>query len=201
MKKSELIACAVGILVGAAATWYVLPQAHHHSLDGLHPNANPNDDEYHVHADFHIVINDELLDLSTDRYMTSATQTLHPDTHLHDGEGDVKHIHAEGVTFVDFLSSLGIELTADCIELTEASYCSDTQNELSLFIDHERYTGDITTYIPQDDERILLYYGQADNPKLTNYLEAVPNDACIYSGTCPERGTAPPESCGLTCEL
>jgi len=65
----------------------------------------------------------------------------------------------------------------------------------------ENYTSPITTYVPVDDDRILLYYGEATNTMIATYLENIPDDSCYYSGTCPERGVAPDEECGLTCEL
>lgn len=199
--NQELLACFVGMLIGGAATWFLLPaQDHMHSEQ--HPIADPYDSEYHVHADFHIVVNGELVDLSDDMFMTTAEQSFHPDAHLHDNDGDVKHIHAENVTFVDFLESLEIELTDDCITL-DNTYCSDESNQLAMYVNDTLYTDPITEYVPVDDDRILVYYGtnDPDPEQLQSYLDAVPADACYYSGTCPERGVAPPESCGLTCEL
>lgn len=159
----------------------------------------PVKDEYHVHADFHIVVLDTLVDLSDDQFQTTSHQTVHPDLHLHDNVGTVKHIHAEHKTFVEFLDSLGITLTNSCITLDE-TYCTDETNVLHLYVDGTQIE-DIGSYVPVDDEQILVYYGPADETTISSYLNAVPDDACYYSGTCLERGVAPPESCGLTCEL
>lgn len=195
----QIVAFIIGLLIGGFLVNMVIGDSHFHT--DQHPIADPYDTDYHVHADFHIVINDELVDLSTDKYMTTAEQALHPDAHLHDGEGDMKHIHAEGVTFASFLEALGIVLTSECVGVDGEEYCADDTKELTLYVENEPYTGDMIEYIPVDDERILLHYGLRENPNLDAYLDAVPDDSCIYSGTCPERGTAPPESCGLTCEL
>jgi hypothetical protein len=70
-----------------------------------------------------------------------------------------------------------------------------------LFVNGELFTSPITQYVPVDNDRILLYYGNYDLGTIQPYLDAIPNDACYYSGTCPERGIAPDEECGLTCEL
>jgi len=171
--------------------------ANHHDN---HPIADPFDSEYHVHADFHIVINGTLVNLDDNRFQTTSQQELHEGAHLHDNNGDVKHIHAEQVTFAGFLHSLGIALTDSCITL-DNTYCSGEVEEVLLFVNGELYATPISQYVPIDDDRILLYYGNYDLEAIQPYLDAVPDDACYYSGTCPERGVAPNEECGLTCEL
>lgn len=195
-----LSALVLGLAIGAGAASIILgssPLNHDHP----HPIADPADDEYHVHADFHIVIAGERLDLADPALMTTGEQELHPDVHLHDGNGEVQHLHAPGVTFAEFLASLGIELTNECLTVDEQEYCADETNELRLYVDGTQFEDNLTTYEPVDDEQILLYYGQPDAAAIETALEAVPDDACYYSGTCPERGVAPPESCGLTCDL
>ena len=204
MKRTELLACALGIIVGGAVAnlFLQLQQPDFHLHTSTHPIADPTDGEYHVHADFLIYIGDEQVDLSDDQYMTTASQHLSDTVHLHDNNGDVEHIHAEDQTFASFLSSIGFTLTDSCLTLdTDTTYCSDETEEVLLYVNNELYTDPISTYVPVDDDRILLYYGDATNPAIASYLDAVPYDSCYYSGTCPERGTAPPESCGLTCEL
>lgn len=197
----EVFACLAGMLVGAAAAWFVFGNDTGDFPATTHPVADPYDTEYHVHADFLIYIEDEPVDLSADRYMTTNQQELHTDAHLHDNEGDVKHIHAEGVTFAEFLTALGLDTTDECITTPEGEQrCENDGNVLQLYVNGE-VTSPLTEYVPVDDDRMLLYYGSPDNPNIESYLDAIPSDSCYYSGTCPERGVAPPESCGLTCDL
>ena len=117
MKTKELLSCAIGIIVGGlivyAWQFYIAPKA------------DPFDTAYHVHADFKIYIGKEAINLSAEEYMTTAKQELSKHVHLHDGDGDVEHIHLEGVTFVEFLSTLGLTLTNDCLTYDEKEYCSD----------------------------------------------------------------------------
>jgi len=200
MNLKTILVAVIGLCIGGGIV-YALTHGHlfdnHHNN---HPIADPYDSEYHVHADFHIVVNDTLVDLSGDAFQTTATQELHPDLHLHDNNGDVKHIHAEDKTFAEFLASLRITLTNTCITL-DTTYCADAENVFRMYVNDVVYEGDYTTYVPVDNDRILLYYGVDDSEKIATYRNAVPDESCIYSGTCPERGIAPPESCGLTCEL
>lgn len=195
-------ACLLGMVVGASAMWLALPSPEPYLLHE-HPIADPSDGEYHVHADFHIYLDDQKLDLAQAELMTTAEQELHDHVHLHDGNGEVVHIHAEGITFAEFLESIGITLSDTCVTRDDAQYCESTEEQLTLFVNGIARTEPFTTYIPADDDSILLYHGprNAAAEYVQGLIDAVPDDACYYSGTCPERGVAPAESCGLTCEL
>jgi len=191
---SFIAGLAVSIIIGSLMNYvdqrpYTDPSA-----------TDPYDSKYHVHADFQIVIDGTLVNLDDNQFQTTSDQSLHLDAHLHNNNGDVKHIHAEGITFAEFLESLGIELTDSCITL-DNKYCSSETEEVLMFVNNELYTSPLTQYVPVDNDRILVYYGQYDMDVIQPYLDAVPDDACYYSGTCPERGIAPDEECGLTCEL
>lgn len=197
IKAPEIFSFITGVLLGIGGGLVFVEQLPHSDEHAIDDHAAS---EFHIHADFHIIVNDTLVDLSTDEFQTTSAQSLHPDTHLHNNNGDVKHIHDEGVTFAIFLESLGIDLSDKCITL-DNTYCSDEVNEVLLFVNDELHTSPISQYVPADEDRLLLYYGAKSNPKLNTYLDNVPDEACIYSGTCPERGTAPGEECGLTCEI
>lgn len=167
-----------------------------------HSTADPFDSKYHVHADFRIFVADEQVDLSGEEFMTTGTHMVSKHAHLHDGNGEVEHIHAENLTFAGFLDSLDITLTDSCLALFGGeALCSDEEQAILLYVNEALYTEPMSEYEPVDDDRILLYYGEPTNQNLSTYIEDIPFDSCYYSGTCPERGIAPPESCGLTCEL
>lgn len=158
-------------------------------------------DEVHVHADFSFYIQDERVDLTAERYQSSEDDTKHLNIHLHDNVGHVIHRHAHGITFADFLSSIGFTLTDACLTMdTGEQYCSGEENTVQLFVNGTRHESP-TEYIIQDEDQVLLYYGPEDAPAIDTYLSEITSDACIYSETCPERGTPPPESCGATCEI
>lgn len=155
----------------------------------------------HVHSDFLVLLAGEELDLSAERYMSAAERTHHEHIHLHDGNDEVIHRHEHDITLADFFSSLGFTLTNECFTTDVGrQYCSDGTQQLLLFVNGEREHAP-SSYVNQEGDRLLLYYGDPESDQLQRALERVTNTACIFSGTCPERGTAPPESCGLTCEL
>ena len=195
-----IIAFVLGACIGAGLVYFFLQ--HTTASKHTHPIADPFDTEYHVHADFQIFVGDQQVDLTDDTFMTTGTNKVSEHAHLHDGNGEVKHIHSENITFASFLQSLDITLTADCLTLFEEdAMCSTPEQQVQLYVNEELYTEPLTEYEPVDDDRILLYYGNPENENVQTYNQEIPSDSCYYSGTCPERGIAPPESCGLTCEL
>lgn len=169
-------------------------------LTGAEPHTHEST-EVHVHSDFLFYANSERIRFEDDRYQSALNQILHADMHFHDNNDKVIHRHADGLTLGEFFDSLGVTLTKDCITLdTGTAYCNDEENVFQVFVNGERIENP-ASYINQEEDRMLFYFGPADAPEIATYLTEVSDEACIYSWTCPERGTPPPEACGLTCEL
>jgi len=205
MKNTELIAFVVGILVGGFVTTFVIQstQPQHHMDSDKHPIGYADSaEEVHVHSDFVLYFDGGQIDLSDDKYQSESDQILHAHIHLHDNNDDVIHRHAHDVTLSDFFGSLGFNLTNDCLtDDTGVAFCTTDTEELMVFVNDERIN-EPATYVNQEEDRILIYHGDKDdNETIRTLLLGITDKACIYSGTCPERGTPPPESCGLTCEL
>lgn len=157
--------------------------------------------EVHVHSDFSFYILGKKVDLTADKYQSSKAQILHPKMHFHDGIDTMIHRHAEGLTLREFLGSLGFTITNTCLTTdAKETYCTNAENSLLLFV-NGKTVADIESYVPQEKDQILLYYGSPSSPDIQAYEGAITNDACLYSGTCPERGKPPFETCGLTCEI
>jgi hypothetical protein len=159
------------------------------------------DTEVHVHTDFAIYVNDQKLDLTADKYQSSLESEKSNDIHLHDNNDHVIHRHAEDITFAQFLNTIGFNLNNSCFVLDNGKeYCADDENILKLYVNGGEVLEPLS-YVGQEEDRVLLYYGIPNNPNLQSYLDSVTDESCIPSGTCPERGTPPVESCGLTCDL
>lgn len=201
-----VVSCGLGVITSVVvASVYGFVSIPGLSGSSTHPIGYvENSNQVHVHSDFIVYLNGETFDFSDERYMTSSVQELHAHVHLHDGDDKVIHRHDHGVTLDEFFDSLGFTLTDECIMAdTGEQYCTNEREDLALalFVNGER-VWDIDGYVNQEEDRILLYYGLLDDTETLEALKAqITDNSCYYSGTCPERGVAPPESCGLTCEL
>jgi hypothetical protein len=157
--------------------------------------------EVHVHAGFLLYVQGEKIDLTSTQYQSSTEQVLHPSMHFHDNIDTMLHRHANKVTLGEFLNSLNITLTTDCLTLdTGLQYCTDGTNKLTLLVNGDEVRSP-EAYIVQEEDRVLLYYGTRNSTELEILAASVSDEACMYSGNCPERGEPPFESCGLTCEI
>ncbi len=187
------LAFAAGLCVALVSGWFYLSSSNH--------TKNTLTDEYHIHADVVMVINDEQVDLSDTQYMSGVNHVLHDDVHFHDESDDIIHVHAKDIDLAAFYGSLGFAITDTCLTPpSENTYCSDDTNELLLFANGKLVSG-VGSYIPNDGDQLLIYYGNPTSPRISEYVTLITKESCIYSGTCPERGLPPPESCGLTCEI
>ncbi|MFT7644927.1 MAG: hypothetical protein ACI9BF_000592 [Candidatus Paceibacteria bacterium] len=203
ISKSELMACGIGIFIGGMFTMLFMGNLLPTEDKYQHPiGYSDTPEEVHVHSDFVLFLDGEEIDLSDDKYQSDTAHIMHADIHLHGNDDEVIHRHDHGITLGVFFGSIGFDLTPDCITSdTETLFCTDDYNELMVFVNDERIE-DLVNYVNKEEDRILIYFGDKDDSEtIKNLLLSITNKSCIYSGTCPERGTAPPESCGLTCEM
>ncbi len=190
-----MVAGIVGVVIAIGIGTFLIPDS------STHPVGTSFDTAVHVHGDFRMYLSDERIRFTDTTYQSSAEQTQHTTLHFHDGNDEVIHRHADGVTLTNFFNSLGMTLTDDCVTMdTGTKYCTNDTDTLLLIVNGERVTN-VTNYIFSEEDRILLYHGDATNPNIKEYIAGITNLSCMYSGTCPERGTPPTESCGLTCEV
>jgi hypothetical protein len=185
------------LLLLAVAVIGVIGYRTHLAIEGANARFNT---EVHVHADFAVYMNGTKLDFTKTEYQSSVGHEKDEHVHLHDGKGNIIHRHEEGVTLPEFFTSIGYQLTKDCFTTdTGTQYCTNASSSLALYV-NEKKVDDILAYIPQEEDRVLLTYGASDQ-NLAAELASVSDEACIQSGTCPERGIATQESCGLTCDV
>jgi len=200
MKKYSLAAAfLLGIIVGYLTIGSLIKATTDTSFSNL-SEGKKHDEEVHVHADWLVVVHDEVIRFTDNKYQSTGAHSLHPSIHLHDGDDLVIHRHAEGVTFLDFFRSLGYDLNENClITDSEESFCNEGNKKVLLFVNRE-VKEEIDSYIIEEEDQILLYYGIVDGDKIDDYLDMISDNSCLYSGTCLERGYATTSSCGLTCE-
>ena len=193
--RNQIIAGVSGLLLAFLLGYFFI------TTEPTHPVGTSSDTKVHVHGDFQMYLNDERIRFTDDKYQSSAEQTHHASLHFHDGNDEVIHRHANGVTLKQFFESIKIDVTNDCITMdTAEKFCNDDTRQVQLFV-NGTLTEDVDSYIFAEEDRILLYYGNPQNQNISKYIAGITDLSCMYSGTCPERGTPPTESCGLTCEV
>ena len=159
--------------------------------------------DVHHHADFALYINGEQYDFAQEKYMSTENKSLSNFAHFHDMNGKVIHKHAERVTLGFFLETLGLKLNDTCLMLDDGtSYCNEGNTELKMYVDG-KHNDEFAEYEIQDEDKILLSYGHESEQELQEQVRSVTDEACIYSLTCPEKGTPPEEATcvGETCTV
>jgi hypothetical protein len=190
MKKIHIIALVAIVLIVVIGYRVQL------AIEGANQRYNT---EVHVHADFAVYMNGNKLDFSQTEYQSSVGHEKDEHVHLHDGDGKVVHRHAKGVTFAQFLQSVDHTLTDECFTTdTKEQYCTNASSTLAFYVNGT--PADKTTYVPQEEDKILLTYGP-EGVDVKDQLASITDESCIHTGTCPERGAAPVESCGITCDV
>lgn len=175
----------------------------------------PNPDPNHTHADFAVWVEGEKLSFTDEKFMSGIStdehthdeegEYRHKYLHLHDGIGHVIHRHKPGLTLREFLRSIGMEWVIDTS--SGAPYinpavvgggATDPQIRLRLFVNEEEIEPspgtDILEYIFEDNDKILIT-DAIDEKEVGTQLDAMTDDACLYSKTCPWRGDPPTENC------
>lgn len=150
----------------------------------------------HIHANLRVAVDGTPIDFSQDKYQKNADgKELSEDVHFHDGNGDVLHVHKGGVTLGDFLKSVGMGLSQDCVTLdASTTKCATGADKVKFLVNGQENT-DYGSYVLKDLDRMLIYAGPGDEPSVQKQVKAVADTACIYSETCPERGKPPKEDC------
>lgn len=131
----------------------------------------------HIHADFKVYILGKPIDFNSPKY-----QVMEALTHVENGDGEVIHIHATGITPGYFFKSLGFGLTDECFALdTGNKYCNSAKATLKVYLKNRSsnweqiyYPSD---YVMQDLDRILVTYGSEDNKQIKEQQSTVTDKA------------------------
>lgn len=152
----------------------------------------------HEHANLVVSVRGTPIDLTQERFQSNEGHVLSDFAHLHDGNGHVVHAHAAGVTYGYFLWSIGLPLRGSCMGQPDGTtLCNDGAYRWIALVDGV-FEPNLRDRPVKDLERVLLAYtDEAEDSLRRRFEQLVPDDACIASKKCPERGTPAPESCDL----
>ena len=129
----------------------------------------------HEHAAFLVKINGKNIDFSIPKYQVQSDYI-----HVENGDGTTLHRHATNVTFGDFLDSVKMSIDQEnkCILFDNGTqYCNDSRHKLNEFV-NGNITSDMSKYIINNNDRLLLIYGNETNDQINKALKGV-NDIKI----------------------
>jgi hypothetical protein len=110
----------------------------------------------HVHAGFAVKLNGTKLDFSNDKY-----QVMSRYMHVENGDGDTLHRHATGVPIAEFFRSIKMNVTDTCFTNDNGTkFCSNGKENLEFYVNGNK-TNSIADYVFDDDDRILVVYGDS----------------------------------------
>jgi hypothetical protein len=122
----------------------------------------------HQHAAFLVKVNGENIDFSQPQY-----QVVSDFIHVENGDGTTLHRHATNVTFADFLETVKMDIDEEnnCLVFTNGTqYCNNNDNQLRTFVNGNSGES-ISDYIINDNDRLLVIYGNETEEQLTEALD------------------------------
>ena len=151
-KRLMLIIPAVAALIAVTA----------YALSVYSSHVTPNNPAYgvlgsaHVHAAFAVKLNGTKLDFSDNKYQVKSRFM-----HVENGDGNTLHRHATGVPVAEFFKSIKMNVTDSCFTNDNGTkYCSNGKENLEFFVNGIK-TKSIADYVFNDDDRILVVYGDS----------------------------------------
>ncbi|QQG41261.1 MAG: thioredoxin domain-containing protein [Candidatus Woesebacteria bacterium] len=165
------------------------------ALDKEKISQTPAPAAYHGHFDLKVYLNGSRVNFGLAKYQSAEGKDLDPYIHVHDGNGNLVHVHKTGIPIGQLFNSLKMSFTDSCFTLDNGQkFCNSNQANLKMYVNGLINT-DFQNYIPQDLDRILISFGPTEDNKLNTQINSVTDLSCIYSLKCPERGKPPAENC------
>lgn len=153
-----MVAVGVGIAVAIAAAIMAYSQVRPYGPVG----------SAHVHAGFAVMLNGREVDFSQTEYQVQS-QLIH----VEGGDGTTLHRHATGVPIGEFLRSVNMNIANNCFITDEGTqYCEGGDNRLMFFVNGDEVQ-DIMGYVLNDNDRILITYGDLTEQQIQEQIDTV----------------------------
>ena len=181
------IAMLVVALIIAAALVYVSGKYLDGTFNGLQ-SFGLKEPDFHIHADLKVFLDGKELDMNADKYMEGGIEPEGKYIHFHTNDGQIVHMHKEGMKLSGLFSSIGMKFTKDCfVTDTKQEYCNSGSKTLKFYVNGEPNNG-YENYVFRDLDRILISYGDETPEQLKIQADSISSKSCIESGKCPEKG-------------
>jgi len=145
----------------------------------------------HAHAAIAVFVDGVQLNFGLPQFQLSSKYI-----HFEDHSPYLIHKHATGVPLEMLFASFGVKITPDCIilnhdkstDIKTGTFCTGQDKSLVFYVNGEEYYSNISQYVLEHDDRILVSFGDAESiSKHLVYLESlrildVPKKTPQYSG-------------------
>lgn len=124
----------------------------------------------HEHAAFVVNLNGTKIDFAQQKYMVRSNY-IHMESYNGTLDGTTLHKHAAKVPIGEFVKSLGMDISNGCFITDENKRFCDSENSILRFYVNGNQTNDIMGYVLNDDDRILVTYGNQSSSEIKNELQ------------------------------
>ena len=164
-RKSNLMAAGiltlVALIIGYSGYVFVTMDA---DVPGAPPGAGRLGAE-HEHASLLVRIFDDKFDFAVPSYQIKSSWI-----HFEESDGTTIHRHASGVTLDYLFNSLNIGIDSECYSFPDGrQFCTNEDYSLKYYLNHQ-LVDDINDYVIQDDDRILITFGNETPEQIEEQL-------------------------------
>jgi len=134
------------------------------NVPGAPPGAGALGDE-HEHASILVRIFGDKFDFSGPAFQIKSSWI-----HFEAQDGTTIHRHSSGVTTGYLFETLGITIDDQCYVFPDGrQFCTNEDYTLKYYVNHEQVS-DISEYVFEDGDRILITYGNETPDEIEEYL-------------------------------
>lgn len=124
----------------------------------------------HEHAALLIYLNGTKVDLAQPKYMVRSNY-IHVENFNGTLDGTTIHKHAINVPLGEFLKSLRMNIENGCfVTDNNQKYCNNNNFKLRFYVNGNE-TKDIMSYVLNDDDRILITYGNQNSTEIKKEMQ------------------------------
>jgi len=128
----------------------------------------------HEHAAFVVDLNGTKIDFAQPKYMVRSNY-IHMEQYNGTEDGITLHKHSTKVPIGEFLKSLRMDIADGCfITDNNTRFCENDDLKLRFYINGNQ-TEDIMGYSLNDEDRILVIYGNQSSSEIDNELQELNN--------------------------
>ena len=159
--KALGILSMIGVIVAFACFEFVTST---NNVPGAPENAGKLGAE-HIHASMLVKIFGDKFDFTTPNYQVKT-----PWIHFENQDGDTIHRHSTGVELEFLFNSMNIAVDDNCFVFPDGrQFCTNEDYSLKLYV-NQQLVKDLREYIIQEDDRILITYGNDDQLAIDKQL-------------------------------